>query len=143
MRRFGRGLAHCLITVLLVAPPASAQTPPRVQRAASELLLRSRHARIERGVGLGLAAIGLATIAVGGILVGVSGRASYDQGSRYQETGTILILSGLPVALAGGGIALDGQNRLNEVSWRLKLLSALFVAPAGGGLLAGISLPFF
>ena len=141
MRRLGPGV--CLIAVLLVVRPASAQTPPRVQRAASELNLRARNARIERGLGLGLAAIGLATVAVGGILVGVSGRAAYDQGSRYQATGTILILSGLPVALTGGGVALDGQNRLNEVSWRLKLLSALFVTPTGGGLFAGINLPFF
>ena len=131
-----------LLLVLLLASSALAEPSVATEPDLRELRLRRRSARLERGLGLGLAGLSLACIAVGGVLLGVSGPAAYNDGSRYQLIGEVGVAACGVLVIPGVALSIHGQLRLTDVEWRLRLLAGTFVSPARGGMVAGFATTF-
>lgn len=125
-----------------MARPARADAPSQAEQTA-KLQQGLRVAVLERDLGWGLAGLGLAATAAGAVLLGTSGRASYDQGATNQTNGLITLGAGLATLIPGVVLALVGQTRMTDLDWRLKALAATpFIAPTRGGLALGAGFRF-
>ena len=131
-----------LLLVLLLAGVAEAKPSTPTQPDPQALQAKRRAARIERGAGLALAGIGIGTCAAGVALLGISGRAPYEQGSFFEVAGYFLAAGGVALAVPGAILAIDGQRRLTEIDWRLRLIAGAYLVPAPGGVLAGLGFRF-
>jgi hypothetical protein len=136
-----------LVIALVLASTGAGATPlipiaPPVDVA--RLQLRYRSARIQRDLGWGLAALGLA-LAAAGSTTAVYG--AYQDGYNVAGliTGVSLAAAGAAFIIPGIVLALRGQDAMTDVGWRMRavpLLAPLRSGPgaSAGGVLVGVVL---
>lgn len=129
-----------LASALALATAVAAGAPAaRVDRAKLEA--RYRAARIERNVGWGLAAAGIALVAAGGIAVGYAARdnvMTFEQHVGEAIAGGAAMAVGLALAVPGAVLSLRGQDAMTDVTWRLRAV----VAPSRDGAMAALRVDF-
>jgi hypothetical protein len=128
--------------VLLASSEALATPPPPATPDVLTLRVRRRNARIERGFGWGLSALGFAACTVGIVFLGVAGQQAYDQGSAFQLTGGVTLASGAVLVVPGIALSVVGQNALTDAEWRIRLLAGSFIVPSSRGVVAGVGFRF-
>jgi hypothetical protein len=142
-----------LAVVHLAATPVGAEpvVPPSPRSAAATadhsrettLVAQRQRGRIERGCGVGLAAVGVAAAIVGGTFLGVAGQAPYADGSRFQVAGGATLAASVAFLLPGAVLAVLGQNAVSAADWRLRAVRQVYVIPlAEGGAVAGLATGF-
>jgi hypothetical protein len=104
---------------------------------------RYRAARIERNIGWGLSAAGIALLAAGAVAVGYASQdnvMTYEQHVAEAIGGAAAMVVGLGLGIPGAVLGLRGQDAMTDVAWRLRAVGAL--APAPGGAMATVRVIF-
>lgn len=130
-----------LVLGLTLAGLAPVRADPLSPVETRRLTARRHAAVIERDVGLAFAALGLAVLVAGGATIAYAyaqPKLSFEDGQSAVLAGGIMLGVGAALLVPGTVMPLDGQIKIADSDWRLRSPVVLpFVAPLGGGALAG------
>ena len=140
----------CALTLALLIAQATAVTAPN-QPPLEHLKHRYHSALVQRDVGWGLTALGLATLTAGAIVAGFGATevntiepGGYDKAINYVIAGAVTGIVGIGLAIPGVVLALHGQGEMTDLEWRIRAASQMaYIAPMpSGGAMFGAHFTF-